>query len=54
MELVYLIASGAVRLAILAFLPRLSKNSQSRPTTLCEQPRADHDDRDIHLVHIWP
>ncbi|KAF6819550.1 integral membrane protein [Colletotrichum sojae] len=28
MELVYLIASGAVRLAILAFLPRLSKNSQ--------------------------
>ncbi|KAF6844788.1 integral membrane protein [Colletotrichum musicola] len=26
MELVYLIASGAVRLAILAFLPRLSKN----------------------------
>ncbi|CCF42332.1 hypothetical protein CH063_12364 [Colletotrichum higginsianum] len=26
MELVYLIASGAVRLSILAFLPRLSKN----------------------------
>lgn len=28
MELVYFLASGAVRLAIIAFLPRLSTNSK--------------------------
>lgn len=34
MELVYFLASGAVRLSILAFLPRLSKNSMINPVTL--------------------